>query len=124
MARKEFAGAGKAWLNGTLVADATSIDVTIGGNSSRVNTTGGNNGEIIVDPNMMKVSVQNAVPKTGTAVRDISRAREAKVDVTLKVQIGNNVRTGRGKITSEKLSGAPGKGEFSFEFEGDAQSVG
>lgn len=124
MARKEFAGAGRAWLNGTLIADATSIDVTIGGNSSRIITTGGNSGEITSDPNMMKVSVQHAVPKTGTAIRDVSRAREAKTDVTLKVQVGNNVRTGRGKITSEKLSGAPGKGEFSFEFEGDAQSVG
>lgn len=124
MARKEFAGAGRLWINGTLVADATSIDVTIGGNSTRIVTTGGNSGEITSDPSMMKVSVQHAVPKTGTAVRDVSRYREQRTDVTLKVQVGNNTRTGRGKITSEKLSGAPGKGEFSFEFEGDAQSVG
>jgi hypothetical protein len=124
MAREEFSGGGRLWIDGTLVAIATSIDVTIGGNSSRIVTTGGLTGEVTSDPTMMKVSVQGAIPKTGTSVRTVSRKRETKTDITLKVQIGNNVRTGRGKITSEKLSGAPGKGEFSFDFEGDAQSVG
>lgn len=124
MARQEFSGGGRIWGNGTLLANATNIDVTIGGNSTRIVTTGGNSGEVTSDPNMMKVSVQHAVPKTGTTVRQISRWRELRTDITLKVQVGNNVRTGRGKITSEKLGASPGKGEFSFEFEGDAQSVG
>lgn len=124
MAREEFSGGGRLWIDGRLVANATNIDVTIGGPSSRINTTAGNTGEVTSDPTMMKVSVQNAVPKAGTATRDISRYRERRVDVTLKVQVGNNTRTGRGKITSEKLGAAPGKGEFSFDFEGDAQSVG
>ncbi len=124
MARKEFSGGGRLWIDGALLGDATNIDVTIGGASTRIVTTANNTGEVKSDPNMMKVSVQHAVPKTGADVRKISRAREAGTDVTLKVQVGNNVRTGRGKITSEKLSVAAGKGEYSFEFEGDAQSVG
>lgn len=124
MARKEFSGGGRLWMDGELIGDATNVDVTIGGNSTRINTTAGNTGEITADPTMMKVSVQKAVPKNGTMVLKVSRAREQKRDVTLKVQVGNNVRTGRGKITSEKLGAGPGKGEFSFEFEGDAQSVG
>lgn len=124
MARKEFSGGGRVFINGTLYGDALSIDVTIGGSSSRINTTGGNTGEVTSDPTMMKVSVNHAVPKVGAQIKQLSRWREAKTDVTLKVTNGNNTRVGVGKIVSEKLSTAPGKGEFSFEFEGDAQSVG
>lgn len=124
MARKEFSGGGRVFINGTLFGDATSIDVSIGGASSRVNTTGGNTGEIKSDPTMCKISVQHAVPKTGTQIRQISRWREAGTDVTVKVTNGSNTRIAVGKITSEKLSTAPGKADFSFDFEGDAQSVG
>ena len=124
MARKEFSGGGRVWLNGTLYGDATNIDFSVGGNSTRIVTTAGNTGEVKSDPTMCKISVQHAVPKTGTQVRQISRWREAATDITCKVVVGNNTRTAVGKITSEKLGAAPGKGEFSFEFEGDAQSVG
>lgn len=124
MARKEFSGGGRVWINGTLFADATNIDYSTGGTTTRINTTGGNTGEVKSDPTACKISVQHAVPKTGTQVRQISRWREAGTDVTCKVVVGNNTRVARGKIVSEKLSAAAGKGEFGFEFEGDAQSVG
>ena len=111
MARKEFSGGGRVFINGTLFGDATNIDVTIGGNSSRVVTTAGNTGEVTSDPTMCKISVQHAVPKTGAQVRQISRWREQRTDITVKVVVGNNTRAARGKITSEKLGAAPGKGD-------------
>lgn len=124
MARKEFSGGGRLFLNGTLIADATTISYTRGGGSARIVTTGGNTGEVKQDPTMAKVSVQHAVPKTGTMIQRLARALEAATDHTWKVVVGNNVRVVRGKITSEKLDTAPGKGDYSFEIEGDAQSVG
>lgn len=124
MARKEFSGGGRLWLDGTLVADATTISFSRGGGSSRIVTTGGNTGEVKNDPTMAKISVQHAVPKTGTTVRTLARALEDGTDHTWKVVVGNNVRVVRGKVTSEKLDAASGKGDFGFEVEGDAQSVG
>lgn len=124
MARKEFSGGGRLWMDGTLIADATTIGFSRGGGSSRIVTTGGNTGEVKQDPTMAKISVQHAVPKTGTAIQRLARALEDASDHTWKVVVGNNVRVVRGKITSEKLDTAPGKGDYGFEIEGDAQSVG
>lgn len=124
MSRKEFSGSGRVYINGTLVADATDISVDIGGDATRVVTTGGSTGEVISDPTKMTANVQHAVPKTGTAIRDVSRFRERQTEVTLKLEVGSNIRTGRGKIVSEKHSTSPGKSEFSFAFQGDVQSVG
>lgn len=123
MARKEFSGGGRLWLNGTLIADATTISYTRGGGSTRIVTTGGNTGEVKQDPTMAKISVQHAVPKTGNVIRDLSRLLQRAADATWKVQVGNNTRVVVGKITSEKLDTAPGKGDFSFEIEGDVQDV-
>jgi len=111
-------------MDGTLIADATTIGFSRGGGSSRIVTTGGNTGEVKQDPTMAKISVQHAVPKTGTAIQRLARALEDASDHTWKVVVGNNVRVVRGKITSEKLDTAPGKGDYGFEIEGDAQSVG
>ena len=124
MARKEFSGGGRLWMDGSLVGDATTISFSRGGGSARIVTTGGNTGEVKQDPTMAKISVQHAVPKTGTAIQRLARALEDASDHTWKVVVGNNVRVVRGKITSEKLDTAPGKGDYGFEIEGDAQSVG
>lgn len=124
MARKEFSGGGRVRGDGTLLADATNIDVTVGGSTSRVVTTGGNTGEVKSDPTMAKISIQHAVPKTGDAVLKIRRWLRAGSDHTWIFTVGNNVVTVRGKVSSAKLGAAPGKGEFSFEVEGDEQDPG
>ena len=124
MARKEFSGGGRLFGNGSLLADATNISISIGGNSSRVVTTGGNTGEVKNDPTMCKVSVQHAVPKSGSDVLKIRRWHRAATDITWKVVIGNNTITLVGKVTSFKMDAAPGKGECSFEIEGDEQDPG
>ena len=124
MARKEFSGGGRLFGNGSLLADATNISISIGGNSSRVVTTGGNTGEVKNDPTMCKVSVQHAVPKSGSDVLKIRRWHRAATDITWKVVIGNNTITLVGKVTSFKMDAAPAKGECSFEIEGDEQDPG
>ena len=124
MARKEYSGAGRLFGNGSVLGDALNIDVSIGGPTSRVVTTGGNTGEVKSDPTMAKVTVSHAVPKTGADLLKIRRWHRASTDVTWKVLVGNNIAVIRGKVSSFKMSAAAGKGEFSLEIEGDAQGVG
>lgn len=124
MARKEFSGGGRVWCDGSLVGDATTISATVGGSTSRINTTGGNTGEVTSDPTMAKLSIQHAVAKSGTDVAKIRRYHRQRVDKTWKVVVGNNTLVVRGKVASYKLDAAPGKGEFSFEVEGDEQDPG
>lgn len=124
MARKEFSGGGRLFGNGSLLADATSISVSVGGGTGRVVTTGGNTGEVKSDPTMAKVSVNHAVPKTGADVLKIRRWLRAGTDVTWKALVGNNTVVVRGKVSSFKMEAAPGKGECSFEIEGDEQDPG
>ncbi len=124
MARKEFAGGGRVWADGTLLGDATNISVAIGGSTTRVNTTGGNTGEIKNDPTMAKIDIQHAIPKSGSDVLKIRRWHRAGTDRTWKVQVGNNVVVVRGKVASFKMDAAPGKGECSFSVEGDEQDAG
>lgn len=121
MARKEYSGGGKLWLNGTLIADVTQMDLTIGGQTSRVVTTGGNTGEVSSDPTMAKLSGSGAVAKRASDYDRVRRLHKSKADATFRVQIGADTETVIGKVSSVKLSGAVGKGEFSFEIEGDAQ---
>lgn len=124
MARKEFSGGGRLFGNGSLLGDATNIDVTVGGPTSRVVTTGGNTGEVKSDPTMAKIAVSHAVPKTGADLQKIRRWQRRSIDVTWKVVVGNNTVVVIGKVSSFKMTGAPGKGECSFEIEGDEQDVG
>ncbi len=124
MARKEFSGGGRLFGNGSLLADATNIEVSIGGPTSRIVTTGGNTGEVKSDPTMAKVTVSHAVPKIGTDIQKIRRWQDTSADVMWKVVVGNNTVTIKGKVSSLKVSAAPGKGECSFEIEGDAQGAG
>lgn len=124
MARKEFAGGGRVWADGTLLGDATNISVAIGGSTTRVNTTGGNTGEIKNDPTMAKIDIQHAIPKSGSDVLKIRRWHRAGTDRTWKIVIGNNTVVVRGKVASFKMDAAPGKGECSFSVEGDEQDAG
>ncbi len=124
MARKEFSGGGRVWMDGALLGDATNISVTVGGSTTRINTTANNTGEIKSDPTLCKISIQHAVAKSGSDVLKIRRAHRASVDKTWKVQVGNNVVVARGKVSSIKMDAAPGKGDFSFEVEGDEQDPG
>jgi hypothetical protein len=124
MARKEFAGGGRVWADGSLLGDATNISVAIGGSTTRVNTTGGNTGEIKNDPTMAKIEVQHAIPKSGSDVLKIRRWHRAGTDRTWKIVIGNNTVVVRGKVASFKMDAAPGKGECSFSVEGDEQDAG
>lgn len=124
MARKEFSGGGRVWADGSLLGDATNISVSIGGNTSRVVTTGGNTGEIKNDPTMAKIDIQHAIPKSGSDVLKIRRWHRAGTDRTWKILVGNNVVVVRGKVASFKMDAAPGKGECSFSVEGDEQDAG
>ncbi len=124
MARKEYSGAGRLFGNGSVLGDALNIDVSIGGPTARIVTTGGNTGEVKSDPTMAKITVTHAVPKTGSDILKIRRWHEASADVTWKVVIANNTVTVRGKVSTVKFGTAAGKGEFSLEIEGDAQGVG
>jgi hypothetical protein len=123
MARKEWAQGCKAWLNGQLLGDALEVSLKIGEGGSRMNTIGGNTGTTVADPTHMTASIKHAVAKTGTDIRRLRRFRTDKTEVTLKVQIGPEVFTGVGKILTCNPSGAPGKAEFDFDFDGDEQAV-
>lgn len=124
MARKEFSGGGRFFGNGSLLGDATNIEVSVGGPTTRVVTTGGNTGEVKSDPTMAKITISHAVAKTGADVLKVRRWHRLSTDVTWKVVVGNNTVTVKGKVSSLKFSAAPGKGEFSFEIEGDEQDPG
>ena len=124
MARKEFSGGGRAFCNGSLLGDATNIEVSVGGSTSRIVTTAGNTGEVTSDPTMAKVDIQHAVAKSGADVLKIRRLHRSKSDATWKFVVGNNTITVRGKVATFKMSAAPGKGDFSFSIEGDEQDPG
>lgn len=124
MARKEWAANAKAWLQGELAGDVTDVSLDIGEAGARINTTGGNTGTTVADPTHMTASFKMPLAKLPGMARKIRVYRQNGTEVTLKVQIGPEVFTGVGKILKFSPSGAPGKGEFDFSFDGDEQAVG
>lgn len=124
MARKEWAANAKAWLQGELAGDVTDVSVKIGEAGQRMNTTGGNTGTTVADPSHFTASFKMPMAKAPGMARKIRVYRQNGTEVTLKVQIGPEVFTALGKILTFAPSGAPGKGEFDFEFDGDEQAVG
>ena len=124
MARKEYSGAGRLFGNGSVLGDALNIDVSIGGPTSRIVTTGGNTGEVKSDPTMAKITVSHAVPKTGNDILKIRRWHEAAAAVPGQVGVAHNPAPVRGRVPPVQFGTAAGKGEFSLEIEGDAQGVG
>lgn len=120
MARVDFAGTGKVWINGTLFSEAAKITSTVGGKINRQLTTG-YTGENVEDPTLMEVKIEGAPIRRDSLLTRIDRYRETQEDVTLKVQVGSRVRVGRGKIGPLEEGTEPGKSTFSTSFMGDKQ---
>lgn len=121
MARGNFAGTGKLWINGTLYSEAAKISVTHGGKLNR-QVTLGYTGETVEDPTMMSAKIDGAPLRSESLVPRLQAYRRNGEDVTLKAQVGAMVSTGRGKIGPVELSTENGKSSFSTEFMGDEQA--
>lgn len=118
--RGDFAGTGKIWVNGTLFAEAAKISVTIGGQINRVVTTA-LTGETAEDPTKCEVQVDGSILRRDSFTARLKRWRRSQEDVTVKVQVGSDVTTMRGKVGPIKIDTENGKSTFSGSFMGDEQ---
>lgn len=118
--REAFAGTGKLWVNGTLVSEAAEVSVTVGGKLNR-QVTLGHTGETVEDPTLMEVKIDGAILRRNSYVRRLKGYRRAGTDVTLKVQVGEEVAVGRGKFGPMEMKTSNGKSSFSTSFMGDEQ---
>ncbi len=117
--RKDFAGTGKIWVNGTLVGDAAEVSVKFGGKLNRTVTLN-YSGETREDPNLVTADIKGAVLRSESFVARLQGYIERDEDVRLKVQVGRNVVKARGKLGDAELSTSQGKANFSTNFSGDA----
>lgn len=117
-----FAGTGKLWLNGTLISEAARVSGTIGGRINRVVTLG-YTGETTEDPTLMELKIDGSPLRSGSAVTVLRRLRRSGVDVTVKVKVGSETYTGRGKIGPLEIGTEQGKATFATSFMGDEQEV-
>lgn len=118
--REPFAGTGKLWVNGTLFSEAADVSVTIGGKLNR-QTTLGHTGETVEDPTLMEVKIDGAILRRRSYLGRLKGYRRAGTDVTLKLQIGEEVSVGRGKFGPIEAKTSNGKSSFSTSFMGDEQ---
>lgn len=118
--RRDFAGTGKAWFEGTLFSEAAQISATIGGQTNRVVTTG-YTGETIEDPTKCEIRFEGSILKRDSYLRKLTQWRKAQRDVTCKVQIGADVIIARGKLGPLEVRTENGKTTFSTSFMGDEQ---
>lgn len=118
--RRDFAGTGKLWINGTLYSEAAKVSVTFGGKLNR-QVTLGHTGETQEDPTLMEAKIEGAPLRRDSLVKRLNRFRRSGADVTLKVQVGEDVSVGRGKVGPMELSTENGKSSFSTSFMGDEQ---
>ncbi len=118
--RRDFAGTGKLWINGTLVSDAAEVSVKFGGKLNR-QVTLGFSGETREDPNLFTADIKGAVLRRESYVNKIVSFIDDDEDVKLKVQVGNNVAKATGKLGEIALDTAQGKASFSAAFSGDRQ---
>lgn len=116
--RRAFAGTGKMWVNGTLLSEAAKIDATVGGQINRVLTTG-HTGETVEDPTKCEISIDGSILRQSSFTARLKRFRRTQEDVTVKVQIGDQVITMRGKVGPQKFATENGKSTFSGSFMGD-----
>jgi len=116
--RADFAGTGKLWLNGTLLAEAAEVSVKFGGKLERVVTLG-LSGENRADPNLITADIKGAVLRRQSFVARIERWVEEDADVRFKVQVGTFVAKATGKIGEVSLDTSQGKTSFSAAFSGD-----
>lgn len=120
--RKDFAGTGKLWINGTLFSEAAEVSVKYGGKLNR-QVTLGFSGETREDPNLFTADIKGAVLRRESFVKKLNAFVANDVDVRLKVQIGDNVAKAIGKIGELGLDTAQGKSTFSASFSGDRQAA-
>ena len=120
--RAQFAGTGKLWINGTLVSEAARVSGTVGGRLNR-QVTLGHTGETVEDPTMMELKIDGAPLRASSYVTTLRRLRRLGDDVTVKVKIGAETFTGRGKIGPLEVSTENGKSTFATSFMGDEQAV-
>jgi len=118
--REAFAGSGKAWVNGTLFSEAADVSGTIGGKLNR-QVTLGHTGETVEDPTLMEVKIDGAILRRRSYLSRLKGFRRAGTDVTLKIQIGEEVYVGRGKFGPIEVKTSNGKSSFSTSFMGDEQ---
>jgi hypothetical protein len=118
--RANIAGTGKLWINGTLVSEAAEVSATIGGKINRTITLG-LTGEVVEDPTLFEAKIDGAILRRQSYLAKIKAFRRAGTDVTLKLQVGDNVSIGRGKFGPIELKTANGKSSFSTSFMGDEQ---
>ena len=118
--RRDFAGTGRLWINGTLVSDAAEVSVKFGGKLNRTLTIGFS-GETREDPNLFTADIKGAVLRRESFDNKIVAFIDDDEDVKLKVQVGTNVAKATGKLGELGLDTSQGKSSFSATFSGDRQ---
>lgn len=121
--RRDFAGTGKLWINGTLFSDAAEVSVKFGGKLNRTVTLG-YSGETREDPSMLTADIKGAVLRRESFVSRLEGYVDDDVDVKLKLQVGTNVVRAIGKIGDLGVDTSQGKSNFSAAFSGDRQRRG
>lgn len=120
MARGDFAGTGKTWINATLFSEAGQTNYTPLGKLTRV-LTQGYSGETMDDPTGCEIKFEGAVLRRQSFIARLQGWQDRQEDVTVKVQVGDNVRVARGKIHGLEIKTENGKTTFSCGFMGDKQ---
>lgn len=120
--RADFAGTGKIWINGTLFSEAGEVSGTIGGKLNR-QVTLGHTGETVEDPTLMEVKISGAVLRRQSYTRRLKALRRSGEDVTLKLQVGEDIYMGRGKVGPMEITTKNGQSTFSTSFMGDEQET-
>lgn len=118
--RASLAGTGKLWINGTLFSEAAEVSATIGGKINR-QVTLGISGETVEDPTLFEAKIDGAILRRQSYLSRLKAFRRAGTDVTLKLQVGEDVSVGRGKFGPIELKTSNGKSSFSTSFMGDEQ---
>lgn len=120
MARADFAGTGKTWINGTLFSEVGETSVDPLGKLTRV-LTQGHTGETMDDPTGVEIKFDGAILRRRSFIGRLQAWQNSQEDVTVKVQVGDNVAIARGKIHGLSFKTSNGKSTFSGGFMGDRQ---
>lgn len=118
--RGDFAGTGKSWVNGTVFSEAGQTSVDSMGKLTRV-ITQGHTGETMDDPTGVEIKFEGAILRRRSFIARLQGWQNREEEVTVKVQVGDNVVIARGKLHGLSFKTENGKSTFSGGFMGDRQ---
>lgn len=120
--RGDFAGTGKTIINGTTFSEAADTTAEPTGKLTRV-LTQGHTGETMDDPTGVEIKWEGAVLRRRSMTRRLQGWQDTQEDVTVRVEIGDNVVMARGKLHGLTFKTTNGKSTFTGGFMGDRQGA-